>query len=80
MSHTPPVPGSGQSPYPLNAARSADRAETRHELAEEAAAKLKAPAPQATDEGVRWPRFAAGVAIGSAAIAAGVYFWNRSDS
>jgi hypothetical protein len=75
MSHKPKVPAGAKSTYPLDASRSADRAEARHELAEAAAAAMPKQA-----EGGRSLYFAAGAAIGSAAIAAAVIFYNRSRS
>jgi hypothetical protein len=75
MSHKPKLPAGATSPYPLNASQAADRSEARHDLAE--AAVAAAPKPEDSGRGLR---FAAGAAIGSAAVAAALIFYNRSRS
>ncbi|WP_419826054.1 hypothetical protein [Sphingomonas sp.] len=74
MSHKPKVPAGATSPYPLDASQAANRDEARQDLAEAAAAGLK------PEQGGRSLRFAAGAAIGSAAIAGALLFYNRFRS
>ena len=75
MSHSPEIPKGNQSPYPLQKPEAADRNGARHDLAEKIVAKAADASPADT---ARWPRYAAGAAIGSAAIVAGLLYYNRS--
>lgn len=74
MSHDLPVPKGSVSPFPLDSGAAAERDAARQELAEQASATLAAERPDRTVP------IAIGAAIGSAAIAAALLYYNRSRS
>jgi hypothetical protein len=73
MSHSPPVPNGGVSPFPLKAEQASERMSAQRDLAAHTV-------PVQVDEttGGNGLRIAVGAAIGSAAIAAAVIYYNRS--
>jgi len=76
MHHNPPMPKESISPFPLKAAQSAELQDTRHDLAKQAAANLKAAKPATQPEGSS--RLIMSLAAGAAAVAAAMLYFNRS--
>jgi hypothetical protein len=74
MPHSPVVPKGSTSPYPLSTPQFAQRAEIKHDLAEQAASTLERTVDRRAGG---LSRLAIGIAVGSAAIAAGLFFTRR---
>jgi hypothetical protein len=74
MPHYPPVPKGSVSPFPLEAPQLAERVEGRHDLAEQASKKVKAPDKEAGNGS----RVLAGIAAGAAVLAASLFYFKRN--
>jgi hypothetical protein len=76
MPHSPLVPKGSTSPYPLSTPQLAERAEIKHDLAEQAASILGTTVTHRTS-GLR--RLAIGIAIGATALTVGLFFTRRAN-
>jgi hypothetical protein len=74
MPHNPPVPKGAVSPFPLEAPQLAGRAEARHDLAEQASKKVRAP----DNEAGRRSRLLVGIAAGITVLAASLFYFKRN--
>jgi len=77
MTHEQPLPKDAVSPYPLDAEAQAEAQAKKEALAAEAA-KPGGQEPEPANRGRKIGLAAAGAAIGSAAIAAALLYYNRS--
>jgi hypothetical protein len=75
MPHNPPVPKGSVSPFPLEAPQLAERAEARHDLAEQASKKVKAPDNEAGSGSPVLVGIAAGVVT---VLAASLFYFKRN--
>lgn len=74
MPHNPPVPKGSVSPFPLEAPQFAERAEARHDLAEQASKKVKASDKEAGNGS----RILVGIAAGVTVLAASLFYFKRN--